>query len=126
MDSVDKKFREKEHDTDRDASTDLVPYKRYKANNGVHPLLMSREQADYLRTLSNIFNPNACLYYLAFTFVDGTDGIANGIGRHILSYVGNTLGEAEKRKKEIQLRIFSAQLFGGDVSQLKIDLSRVI
>jgi hypothetical protein len=33
------------------------------------------------------------LYYITSTFVDGTDGIANGISRHILSYVGRNASE---------------------------------
>jgi hypothetical protein len=37
---------------------------------------VKREQARYLDT----FSPDARLFYLAFTFVDG-DGIDNGIGR---------------------------------------------
>jgi hypothetical protein len=86
IDAVDKKYREKEHDANRDSSTSEqdIAYKRYMANNGVHPLMMRKEQADYLDTFSN----DAQLFYLAFCFVDGTDGIANGVGRHILSYVG--------------------------------------
>jgi flagellar capping protein FliD len=105
MDAVDKKYREKEHAANRDASTEDIAYKRYMANNGVHPLMMRREQADYLDT----FGPDAQLFYLAFAFVDGTDGIANGIARHILSYVGSTLGEGDKRKKELKEKIDSLQ-----------------
>jgi hypothetical protein len=90
MAAVDKKYREKEHAANRDAATDIA-YKRYMANNGVHPLMMRREQADYLDT----FSPDARLFYLAFAFVDGTDGIANGIARNILSYVGRNKSEDE-------------------------------
>jgi hypothetical protein len=50
----------------------------------VHPLMMSLSQAAYLDT----FSRDACLFYLAFTHVDGTDGIANGVGQYIMSYVG--------------------------------------
>jgi hypothetical protein len=67
------------------------------ANNGVHPLIMKRDQADYVDT----FSPDARLFYLAFTFVDG-DGIDNGIGRLILSYVGASLGEVDRRKKVLK------------------------
>jgi hypothetical protein len=91
MAAVDKKYREKEHEANRDASTEDIAYKRYMANNGVHPLMMRREQADYLDT----FSPDAQLFYLAFAFVDGTDGIANGIARNILSYVGRNKSEDE-------------------------------
>jgi hypothetical protein len=102
MDSVDKKYREKELDAHSDASDDEqdVAYKRYMANNGVHPLMMRREQADYLDTFSN----DAQLFYLAFNFVDGS-GIDNGIARNILSYVGNALGEADRRKDELNEKI---------------------
>jgi hypothetical protein len=91
IDAVDKKYREKEHDANRDASSGYFAYKGYMANNGVDPLMMKREQADYLDT----FSPDAQLFYLAFAFVDGTDGIANGIARHILSYVGRNKSEDE-------------------------------
>jgi hypothetical protein len=84
IDAVEKKYCDKEHDASRDASEEYFAYKLYMANNGVKPLMMRREQADYLDTLSN----DAQLFYLAFTHVDGTDGIANGVGRHILGYVG--------------------------------------
>jgi hypothetical protein len=84
IDAVEKKFRTKENTRDTSSNEQDIPYKRYMANNGVHPLMMRREQADYLNTFSN----DAQLFYLAFCFVDGTDGIANGVGRHILSYVG--------------------------------------
>jgi hypothetical protein len=66
------------------------------ANNGVHPLMMRREQAHYLDT----FSADAQLFYLAFTHVDGTDGIANGVGRHILSYVGIKKSEYEEARRE--------------------------
>jgi hypothetical protein len=89
IDSVDKKYREKEHVANRDATSEDIAYKLYMANNGVHPLMMRREQADYLNTFSN----DAQLFYLAFAFVDGTDGIANGIARIILSYVGRNKSE---------------------------------
>jgi hypothetical protein len=84
IDAVETKYREKEHDANRDPLEEYFAYKLYMANNGVKPLLMRREQAAYLDTLS----ADAQLFYLAFTHVDGTDGIANGVGRHILSYVG--------------------------------------
>jgi hypothetical protein len=100
MSIVDKKFREIEHDANRDASNDTIAYRRYMANNGVHPLMILKNQAEYLDTFSN----DAQLFYLAFTFVDGTDGIANGIGRHILSYVG-TEGDGGIRRREIQKEI---------------------
>jgi hypothetical protein len=84
--AVERTYREREHEDDGNASTghQYFEYKRYKANDGVHPLAMKKAQAAYLDSLSL----NAILFYLAFTHVDGTDGIANGIGRHILSYVG--------------------------------------
>jgi hypothetical protein len=94
MDSVDKKYREKEHASNRDATSEDIAYKRYMANNGVHPLMMRREQALYLDT----FSANAQLFYLAFAFVDGTDGIANGIARNILSYVGRYKSEDEEEE----------------------------
>jgi hypothetical protein len=100
MGSVDKKFRELEHDANRDTSNDTIAYWRYMANNGVHPLMILKNQAEYLDTFSN----DACLFYLTFTFVDGTDGIANGIGRHVLSYVG-TEGDGDIRRREIQKEI---------------------
>jgi hypothetical protein len=101
MDSVDKKYREKKLcDGKNDAiEGEYFAYKRYMANNGVHPLMMRREQADYLDT----FSPDAQLFYLAFNFVDGTDGIANGIARIILSYLGRRTKNdevMERRKKE--------------------------
>jgi hypothetical protein len=77
---VEKKYREKEHDASLDATTGYFAYKRYMANTGVKPLTMRREQVEYLDTFSN----DAQLFYLAFTHVDGTDGIANGVGRHII------------------------------------------
>jgi hypothetical protein len=84
IDAVEKKYRKKEHEANRDATSGYIAYKGYMANNGVHPLMMRREQADYLNTFSN----DAQLFYLAFTHVDGTDGIANGVGQIIMSYVG--------------------------------------
>jgi hypothetical protein len=84
IDAVERTYREKEHEDGRDAASEYVADKGYKNNTGVHPLAMRKAQADYLGTLSL----NACLFYLAFTHVDGTDGIANGVGRHILSCVG--------------------------------------
>jgi hypothetical protein len=84
IDAVEKKYSAKEHEANRVASTEYFAYKRYMANNGVKPLMMRREQADYLDTLSN----DAQLFYLAFTHVDGTDGIANGVGQLIMSYIG--------------------------------------
>jgi hypothetical protein len=84
IDAVEKKYQEKEHDGYRDLTSGYFAYKLYMANNGVKPLMMRKEQADYLDTLSN----DAQLFYLAFTHVDGTDGIANGVGQHIMSYVG--------------------------------------
>jgi hypothetical protein len=96
IDAVEKKYVEKEHGANRDASSDYFAYKLYMANNGVKPLIMRREQADYLDTLSN----DAQLFYLAFTHVDGTDGIANGVGRHILSYVGIKRSEYEANEDE--------------------------
>jgi hypothetical protein len=85
VDSVDKKFSEREELGENNApSGEYFAYKRYMANNGVQPLMMKPKQALYLDTLSN----NAQLFFLAFTHVDGTDGIANGIARIILSYLG--------------------------------------
>jgi hypothetical protein len=103
MDAVDKKYREKEHAANRDATSEDIAYKRYMANNGVHPLMMRREQADYLDT----FSPDAQVFYLAFAFVDGTDGIANGIARHILSYVGRN--KSEDRRRELKEQIDALQ-----------------
>jgi hypothetical protein len=45
---------------------------------------MSSKQAAYLDS----FSLEACLFYLAFTHIDETDGITNGIRQHISSYVG--------------------------------------
>jgi hypothetical protein len=84
IDAVEKKYKTKENTRDASFNEQDIAYKRYMANNGVHPLMMSLNQAEYLNTFSN----DAQLFYLAFTHVDGTDGIANGVGRHILSYVG--------------------------------------
>jgi hypothetical protein len=85
MDSMDKEYHEKEHvGNTGEAATKYFAYKRYKDNTGIHPLAMSRAQAAYLNT----FSIKALLFYLAFTHIDETDGIANEIGRHILSYVG--------------------------------------
>jgi hypothetical protein len=63
------------HAANRDASSGDIAYKLYMANNGVQPLMMKGEQALYLNT----FRADARLFYLAFAFVDGSDGIANGI-----------------------------------------------
>jgi hypothetical protein len=105
MAAVDKKFREKEHaaaaDADEDGEEDAasaqlnVPYKRYKANDGVQEMIVKKRQADYLDS----FSPAAQLYYITSTFVDGTDGIANGIARHVLSYVG-VRGDRERLEEE--------------------------
>jgi hypothetical protein len=85
IDAVERKFCAKAHAANRDASSDQhTTYKRYMANNGVHPLMITSDQADYLDT----FSLDAQLFYLAFTHVDGTAGIANGVGQYILSYVG--------------------------------------
>jgi hypothetical protein len=113
MDSVDKKYREKEEVKELDITSGHIAYKLYNlvqslfvdsghiaykgymANNGVHPLMMRRAQADYLDTFSN----HAQLFYLAFTHVDG-DGIANGIARHILSYVSGRTSDGKTKKKK--------------------------
>jgi hypothetical protein len=93
MDTVDKKFRAKELDEDGDPPSGQlnVAYKRYKANDGVQKMIVKTRQAEYLHT----FSPAAQLYYIAYNFTDGTNGIANGIGRHILSYVGRNKSEAK-------------------------------
>jgi hypothetical protein len=52
IDAVEKKYQENEHDANRDPSEEYFAYKRYMANNGVKPLMMRREQADYLDTFS--------------------------------------------------------------------------
>jgi hypothetical protein len=96
IDAIEKKYREKEHDANRNAASKYFAYKRYMANNGVHPLMIRREQAHYLNT----FSADAQLFYLAFTHVDGTDSIANGVGRYILSYVGIKKSEYEEEEKE--------------------------
>jgi hypothetical protein len=96
IDAVERKFYSKAHASNRDASTDLVAYKRYMANNGVHPLMITSDQAEYLDT----FSANAQLFYLAFTHVDGTDGTANGVGRNILSYVGMKKSEYDGNDDE--------------------------
>jgi hypothetical protein len=83
IDAVDKKYREIGNNA-LDYSSNLINYGAYMCNDGVHSMTCSREQALFLDELSR----DACLFYLAFAFVDGTDGIANGIGRNILSYVG--------------------------------------
>jgi hypothetical protein len=87
--AVEKKYRMKENG-ERDSSSSIltslpshVEY-GYKTNNGVHQMEVSLNQALYLDS----FSPEARLFYLAFTHVDGTDGIANGVGQHIMSYVG--------------------------------------
>jgi hypothetical protein len=68
IDAVEKKYRTKENTRDASSNKQDIAYKRYMANNGVHPLMMRREQAEYLDTFSN----DAHLFYLAFCFVDGT------------------------------------------------------
>jgi hypothetical protein len=83
IDSVDKKYREI-GDKDPNYSSNLINYGAYMCIDGVHSMTCRREQATFLDELSR----DACLFYLAFTFVDGTDGIANGIGRNIMSYIG--------------------------------------
>jgi hypothetical protein len=90
--------REKETEKETDASKgEYFAYKHYMVNNGVHPLMMRSEQADF-STLSAL--PDAQLFYLAFCFVDG-DGIDNGIARMILSYLGRrTSGGKKTRKKK--------------------------
>jgi hypothetical protein len=80
MDCVDKRFRRLKG-TSR---TPVIAYHSFWANNGVSRMGVTSKQADFLDTLSL----DARLFYLAFTFVDGTDGISNGIARHILSYAG--------------------------------------
>jgi hypothetical protein len=100
MDTIDKKYRENELDGDATIEyTDYKHFKRYTAHNGVHPLVMTLKQAAYLDT----FSPAAQLFYLAFTFVDG-DGIANGIARHILSYVGRNKSEDEDKLAKMMRR----------------------
>jgi hypothetical protein len=97
MDSVDKKFREREELGENNApSGEYFAYKRYMANNGVQPLMIKPKQALYLDT----FSPDAQFFFLAFNFVDGTDGIANGIARIILSYLGRRTSDGKKRKKK--------------------------
>jgi hypothetical protein len=96
MEIVDKKYREKEHDANQDAGAsspvDYSDYKRYMANDGVQQMRVSSNQANYLNALS----ADAQLFFIAFNHVDGTDGVANGIGRHILSYVGRNRSEDEE------------------------------
>jgi hypothetical protein len=103
MESVDKTYREKEHDNAKQggatSTADLFAstvqysdYKRYMANDGVQQMRVSLNQTNYLNALS----ADAQLFFIAFTHVDGTDGVANGIGRHILSYVGRNKSEDEE------------------------------
>jgi hypothetical protein len=84
IDSLDKQFRKIGGNVLDINPSNLVNYGAYMCNDGVHSMTCSREQALFLDELSR----DACLFYLAFAFVDGIDGIANGIGRNILSYVG--------------------------------------
>jgi hypothetical protein len=69
IDAVEKKYREKEHDASRDATSVYIAYKRYMANYGVKPLMMKKNQAMYLDT----FSADAQLFYLSFTHIDGAD-----------------------------------------------------
>jgi hypothetical protein len=100
MEIVDKKYREKEHDPNRGSFVVIVvqysDYKRYMANDGVQQMRVSFNQANYLNALS----ADAQLFFIAFTHVDGTDGVANGIGRHILSYVGRNKSEDKDEDEE--------------------------
>jgi hypothetical protein len=80
MDHVDKSFRQLEGGRD----DPIIAYHKFCANNGVSSMAVNSNQAEFLDSLSL----DARLFYLAFTFVDGTDGIANGVGRNILDYVG--------------------------------------
>ena len=83
VDSTDKTFRSLEGNSTEESSNPIVIYDRYKAHDGVHAMKVSQNQADYLNSLS----PNARLVFLAFTHVDGTDGIGNAIARKIMSFV---------------------------------------
>jgi hypothetical protein len=83
IDAVDNQFRDIGN-KDLNYYPNQIAYGKYKANDGVHSMSCNSEQAAYLNKLSR----DACLFYLAFTFVDGTNGIANGIAQHIMSYIG--------------------------------------
>jgi hypothetical protein len=88
MNSVDRTFRKKEGGS----YNPVLDYERYSAADGVHRMQCRAFQANFLEDKPS---PDARLFYLAFTFVDGTDGIANGIARCILSYVGRNKSEDE-------------------------------
>jgi hypothetical protein len=99
MSVVDKKFRKRE----AGSYNTIIDCNRYSAANGVDRMQCYQIQAHFLE---DELSPEARLFYLAFTFVDGTDGISNGIARHILSYVGLTESEGvEKRKRNSEEKI---------------------
>ena len=76
MDSLDKSFRAFGGDDQlRSPSTSVAIYEKYGLR-GVH---VNEEQAKLLNGLSD----DALLFYLAFTHIDGTDGLANGVGRNM-------------------------------------------
>jgi hypothetical protein len=81
MDYLDMNYRRLEG-SGRDDT--IIAYNSFRASDGVSSMAVNRNQAEFLDGLSL----DARLFYLAFTFVDGTDGIANGVGRNILDYVG--------------------------------------
>jgi hypothetical protein len=80
MDHVDKSFRKLEGGCDEP----IIAYHKFCAADGVRSLAVNSNQAEFLDGLSL----DARLFYLAFAHVDGTDGIANGVARNILDYVG--------------------------------------
>jgi hypothetical protein len=99
IDHLDKSFRRLKG-TSR---TPIIGYHKFCANNGVNSMAVTSKQAEFLDALTM----NARLFYLAFAFVDGTDGIANGIGRLILEYVGAWEEEEEDGDEQRELSILS-------------------
>jgi hypothetical protein len=106
VDRVDKEFRSRagtaaaafngDVKRARTRSMALVALGKYSAADGVHGMFVSKEQETYLSSLS----ADALLFYLAFTFVDGTDGLGNGIGRLILNFLQPEVGKVKNCEGE--------------------------
>jgi hypothetical protein len=93
---IDKHFREMKNQrqalTFSSSSYATVAYNSYTAADGFSPLMMRKNQKEYLNKLS----VDARLIYLAFTHIGDSMGEdANEIGKIILSYVGRNQSEGD-------------------------------
>ena len=79
---VDVSFRAMINHDNTDGNA-ITSFGCYMSNNGISPMMVNAKQNEYLNSLPS----SAVLVYLACTHVDGTNNLANGIMRHVMSYL---------------------------------------